>query len=43
MINRNSFPYRAGKFCGRVALLVVGYLIGRKIGQKPIDKFPKKK
>lgn len=44
MVDRNSMAYSVGKFVGRVTLLVLGYIIGKKYGQKPIDKsFPEKK
>jgi hypothetical protein len=46
MVNRNSIGYSIGRFVGRVTLIVLGYLgyiIGKKYGQKPIDKsFPEK-
>lgn len=43
MIDRNSKGYAFGKFLGRVTILIVGYIFGKKWGQKPIDKgFPKK-
>jgi hypothetical protein len=44
MSNRNSFGYAVGKFLGRIAVLGLGYILGKKWGQKPIDKgYPKRK
>ena len=44
MVNRNSKAYIAGRFVGKLLLLGIGYIFGKKWGQKPIDKgFPKKK
>ena len=43
MINRNSWAYMVGRGVGRVFLIGIGYLIGKKLWkQKPIDQFPEK-
>ena len=39
MVNRDSKAYRFGKFCGRVVLIGIGYLIGKRWGRRPIDDF----
>ena len=39
MINRNSKAYRFGKMVGRLALISLGYLIGKRWGRRPIDDF----
>ena len=43
MVNCNSPAYKAGRFVGKVLLLGSGYLLGKRWGKKPIDKFPEKK
>lgn len=44
MINRDSPAYNAGRLAGKLVLLGLVYLLGKRWGQKPIDKsFPKKK
>lgn len=42
-IDRNSPAYRAGRFVGKLILIGVGYVLGKRWGRRPIDKgFPKK-
>jgi len=42
MVNRNSWAYIAGKAVAKTAILLVGFILGKKYTQKPIDKgFPK--
>jgi hypothetical protein len=42
MVNRNSWGYTAGKALAKVTILVIGFLIGKKYTQRPIDKgYPK--
>jgi len=42
MIDRNSWGYDTGKFLLKISILVVGYIIGKKYTQRPIDKwYPK--
>lgn len=44
MINRESTAYRIGRFCGKLVLIGLGYLIGKRWTQRPINKgFPEKK
>ena len=43
MINRDGMGYRLGRLAGRISLIVIAYVFGKKVGRKPIDKFPKKK
>ena len=44
MVNRDSPAYQAGRLVGRLLLIGLGYLIGKRYGRKPIDKsFPEKK
>ena len=43
MINRNSKAYRFGKFVGRIALIGVGYLLGKRWGRRPLDNFPERR
>ena len=43
MIDRNSWGYAIGKFLGKATILMVGFLLGKKYTQRPIDKgYPKK-
>ena len=43
MVNRNSWAYKVGRGAGRLFLIGVGVLIGKKLWKrKPIDHFPKK-
>jgi len=43
MVNKDSIAYRAGRLVGRVVLISIGYVLGKRWGRKPIDKsFPKK-
>jgi len=42
MVNRNSWGYTAGKAVAKVTILVIGFFIGKKYTQRPIDKgYPK--
>ena len=44
MVNRDSPAYLAGRVAGRLILIGLGYMIGKRWGRKPIDKsFPEKK
>jgi len=44
MVNRDSPAYQAGRVAGRLILLGLGYIFGKRWGRKPIDKsFPEKK
>lgn len=44
MVNRQSPAYAVGRFVGKVILIGLGYVLGKKWGQKPLHKgFPKKK
>ena len=44
MIDRNSPAYQAGRFVGRLILIGVGYVLGKRWGRTPIEKvFPEKK
>jgi len=42
MVNRNSKAYRTGRLIGRLGLIVLGYLLGKRWGRRPLDEFPKK-
>ena len=43
MVDRNSPAYKAGRLVGRLILIGLGYIAGKRWGRKPIDKsFPKK-
>jgi hypothetical protein len=44
IINRDSPVYQAGRVAGRLILIGLGYMLGKRWGRKPIDKsFPEKK
>ena len=44
MVNRDSPAYKAGRLVGRLVLIGLGYIAGKRWNRKPIDKsFPKKK
>jgi len=44
MVNRDSPVYKAGRIVGRIILVGLGYILGKRWGRKPIDKsFPEKK
>ena len=44
MVNRNSSAYQAGRLAGRIVLIGLGYILGKRWGRTPIDKsFPEKK
>ena len=44
MINRDSPAYQTGRVVGRLILIGLGYILGKRWGRKPIDKsFPQKK
>ena len=44
MVNRNSLAYKAGRVIGKIILIGLGYVIGKRWGRKPMKKsFPKKK
>lgn len=43
MVNIYFTGYAIGKFLGRLAILVAGYILGKKCRQKPIDKGFQKK
>ena len=43
MVNRNSKAYRLGRAVGRIILIAVGYVAGKRWGRRPIDQFPPKK
>lgn len=38
IIDRNSWGYVTGKFLAKGALIVIGFLAGKKYTQRPIDK-----
>lgn len=43
MIDRNSWGYATGKVLAKITILVIGFFIGKKYTQRPIDKgYPKK-
>ena len=43
IINRNSWGYATGKVLAKITILVVGFFIGKKYTQRPIDKgYPQK-
>ena len=42
VINRNSKAYRAGRFVGKLVLIVAGYVCGKRWGRRPINDFPEK-
>jgi hypothetical protein len=42
MVDRNSGSYKVGKFVGRVGLIFLGYLLGKRWGRRPINDFPQK-
>jgi hypothetical protein len=43
MVDRNSPAYNAGRFVGKIILIGLGYLLGKRWGRRPIDKgFPEK-
>ena len=42
MVNKNSTAYRIGRVVGRVGLIVVGFLFGKRWGRRLIDSFPEK-
>lgn len=42
MIDRNSWGYAIGKFLGKATILIIGFVIGKKYTQRPINKgYPK--
>ena len=44
MVDRSSSAYQAGRIVGKVILVGLGYMLGKRWGRKPIDKsFPEKK
>lgn len=44
MVDRDSPAYQAGRVAGRLLLLGLGYILGKRWGRKPMDKsFPEKK
>lgn len=44
MVNRDSRAYTAGRFVGRIILIKLGYVLGKPLGRRPIEKgFPQKK
>ena len=44
MVNRDSPAYQSGRIVGRIFLVGLGYMVGKRWGRKPIDKsFPEKK
>jgi|APDOM4702015248_1054824.scaffolds.fasta_scaffold192730_2 hypothetical protein len=44
ILNRNSLAYRTGRLAGKIILLGLGYIVGKRWGRKPIEKgFPEKK
>ena len=44
MVNRNSPAYKTGRFVGRLILIGLGYVLGKRWGRRPINKgFPEKK
>ena len=43
MIDRNSWGYATGRLLAKATLLIIGFLIGKKYTQRPIDKgYPEK-
>jgi hypothetical protein len=43
MIDRSSPAYRAGRFVGRLVLIGLGYMLGKRWGRRPLEKgFPEK-
>ena len=41
MVNRNSRAYKTGRFVGKLVVLGLGYIFGKRWGRRPIDKgFP---
>jgi len=44
MVDRNSPVYQTGRIVGRLVLVGLGYILGKRLGILPIDKgFPEKK
>ena len=42
-MNLDSLAYRAGRLVGKVVLISLGYIMGKRWKQKPMDKsFPEK-
>jgi hypothetical protein len=41
-IDRDSFAYRCGRWAAKAVLIAAGYLVGRRWGRRPIDKFKPK-
>ena len=39
MVKRDSPAYQAGRIVGKVILIALGYIVGKRWGRKPIDKF----
>ena len=42
MVNKNSRAYKFGRLTRRLVLVLVGYICGKRWGQKPINNLPKK-
>ena len=43
MVNRDSPAYQAGRIIGRLILIGLGYIVGKRWGRKLIDRsFPEK-
>lgn len=41
MVNRDSPAYKAGRFVGKLFLIGLGYVLGKRWGRRPIDQgFP---
>ena len=38
MVNRNLWRYSAVKFTAKITLIIIGYLIGKRWGRRPIEK-----
>lgn len=43
MPNNNSTAYKIGRVVGRILIITAGLLVGKRLGRRPIDQFPKKK
>jgi hypothetical protein len=44
IVDRNSFAYRAGRLAGKVLLIGLVYLLGKRgLGKNPLDEFSRRK
>jgi len=38
IIDRNSSQYALGRFLGRAVIFLIGYIVVKNLGQKPLDQ-----